>query len=70
MIQILKELNKDDLFNIVTFESYSHPWSDTVRVANEHNVNEAIDFVKNLKAEGGKHTSHGTNLRLLRFNIT
>lgn len=54
MTQILEELDGDDLFNIVTFESYTHPWSGKMMTANQQNVKKAKDFVKNLDAEGGK----------------
>lgn len=54
MSQILNELNEDDAFNIVTFDSYSHPWSDTMRLAQRNNVDQAVSYVHNLIAEGGK----------------
>ncbi|XP_060603951.1 inter-alpha-trypsin inhibitor heavy chain H3-like [Ruditapes philippinarum] len=53
MTQILSQLNDEDYFNIVTFESNSHPWSPEMKKANSDNINEATEFVQNLIAEGG-----------------
>ena len=45
MEQILKELDYGDLFNIVTFESYTHAWSNKLMVANRNNIDQATQFV-------------------------
>lgn len=54
MTQILSQLNEEDLFNIVTFASNSHPWAPNMKKANAANIEEAIVFVQDLIAEGGK----------------
>lgn len=52
MTQILSQLNEEDLFNIITFESNSHPWKETMKKAIPANIKEATEFVQGLVAEG------------------
>lgn len=66
MTQILSQLNEEDLFNIVTFASNSHPWTPSMKKANKANIEEAIVFVQNLIAEGGK-MSDITFYKLIRM---
>lgn len=53
MTQILRQLNEEDLFNIVTFETTSRSWSPTMKKATHDNIKQATNFVQNLIAEGG-----------------
>lgn len=54
MTHILSEINEGDLFNIITFESNAHSWSDSMKEANKYNIEAATLFVHELIAEGGK----------------
>ena len=55
MTHILKDLKEEDLFNIITFESTSFAWSESMRKATQENINEATEMVQDLMAEGGKY---------------
>lgn len=57
MTHILKDLNEDDLFNIVTFESTSLAWSKTMKKATPENTKEATEMVQGLFAEGGTNVN-------------
>ena len=53
MTHILQELNEDDLFNIITFESTSLAWSKYMKKATPENIDAATEMVQDLTAEGG-----------------
>ena len=57
MTHILKELNEEDLFNIITFESNSYAWSEHMRKATQENIDEATEMVQDLMAEGGGYST-------------
>ena len=63
MTHILKDLNEDDLFNIVTFESTSLAWSKTMKKATPENTKEATEMVQGLFAEGGMSFMRGNMVR-------
>lgn len=57
MTHILKDLKEEDLFNIITFESTSFAWSESMRKATQENINEATEMVQDLMAEGGTNVN-------------
>lgn len=67
MTHILKDLNEDDLFNIVTFESTSLAWSKTMKKATPENTKEATEMVQGLFAEGGTSFMRGNMAKARNF---
>ncbi|KAL3853549.1 hypothetical protein ACJMK2_017084 [Sinanodonta woodiana] len=53
MRNILDDLNEDDLFNIVVFDSSVSSWSNYMKKATKRNKELAKDMVDNLEALGG-----------------
>lgn len=64
MTHILKDLNEEDLFNIVTFASTSFAWSETMKKATPENIDAATEMVQELLAEGGRFTSVFYSLKI------
>ena len=60
MTHILQELNDEDLFNIITFESTSLAWSQYMKKATPENIKAATKMVHNLMAEGGMYIYSST----------
>ncbi|KAL4227000.1 Inter-alpha-trypsin inhibitor heavy chain 3 [Mactra antiquata] len=53
MGQILEQINEEDSFNIIIFESDVYSWSNTMREANKTNIEMARAFVSSLDTQGG-----------------
>ena len=53
LIFALKRLKPADRFNIITFNSITDKLYSYAQPATDHYINEALDFVENLKADGG-----------------
>ncbi len=54
---IVNNLNEDDLFNIVTFSSYSVSYSDQLTTVSPENTNEALEFINSINAQGSTNIS-------------
>ncbi|XP_074527146.1 inter-alpha-trypsin inhibitor heavy chain H3-like [Halichoeres trimaculatus] len=59
MQAILKELPEEDHFSIVLFGSSTDAWRDSLQKANVDNINDALQYAKNIAIEGSTNMNDG-----------
>ncbi|XP_015262960.1 PREDICTED: inter-alpha-trypsin inhibitor heavy chain H3 [Gekko japonicus] len=59
LIKIVEDLNPDDHFNLVPFESRVSTWKDTLVKATPENVNEAKQFIQTITCSGSTNLHGG-----------
>ena len=60
----LTQLNSNDLFNIIEFNSYAKELFNQSVTADSEHIDNAIDFIDNLKSEGGTNMAPALELAL------
>ena len=59
ILHSLKQLDKNDRFQIIRFSSNASTFGDNLVVANPHNINRAVQYVNNLTVGGGTEMIRG-----------
>lgn len=54
MASILRQLNVDDMFNIIVFSSEVARWQSELVAATDDNINTALHWLSSFPVDGGK----------------
>ena len=53
MLAIIKDLDEEDYFALIQFDSIIDPWKESLTKATKENVAEAVAYIREIKARGG-----------------
>ena len=68
LIYGLEGLHPDDRFGLVTFSTTVHSFDDSLQKGSRDSIDQAVQFVKNLRARGGTDIYEALNIALSFFN--